>query len=378
MKIYYVVNARIPTEKAHGIQTAKTCESFIEAGHEVTLIVPNRSTDDVSIRDYYGLRVDVPIVRIAGPDWYLKGTAGFVISSVCFMAGYVSYLRRARRNGEDFLLYTVDMDTFSSSALAFVGRPFVTELHGIKPRTPFTNLLIHQAAGVITINRFVAEEIMRTFGLSSERVLIEPNGIDLELFENVPEKREARRQLGIPENELLVLYIGRLYGWKGLSVLGEAAARMQGTMRLRVVGGTKEDYLREGGSELPERLTFEGGVVPTVVPLWLSAADALLVLGTKAQMSSYLYTSPMKVFEYMAVGKPIIASRTPALRAILNEESAWWYEPDDADSLARVAEEAVKGADDTRPIHARVQATHHAWNARAARILAFVDRVVSV
>lgn len=57
--LYYVASARMPNEKAYGIQMAKMCEALIEAGVDLTLVVPRRGAQE-SVREFYGLKVDVP------------------------------------------------------------------------------------------------------------------------------------------------------------------------------------------------------------------------------------------------------------------------------------------------------------------------------
>ncbi|HEV8666352.1 MAG TPA: hypothetical protein VN665_00695, partial [Candidatus Paceibacterota bacterium] len=64
MKIYYVANARMPTEKAHGIQIAKMCEAFIESGIDLTLVVPSRKTTPESVQEFYNLRTPVAVQRL--------------------------------------------------------------------------------------------------------------------------------------------------------------------------------------------------------------------------------------------------------------------------------------------------------------------------
>jgi hypothetical protein len=135
MKLYYIANARMPTEKAHGIQIAKMCEAFIEAGIELELIVPTRKTTPESVREFYSLRVEVPMRRLWVPDLYLSGTIGYRISSYLFMAEYTVLLWWKRLRGEKFVLYTVDLDNFSSSALSCIDVPLFSEMHGGKPNT---------------------------------------------------------------------------------------------------------------------------------------------------------------------------------------------------------------------------------------------------
>ena len=135
MRIYYVANARMPTEKAHGIQIAKMCEALTEAGAEVELIVPRRGHADASVQDFYGLRAAIPTVYLWTPDWYGWGRLGFLVSSLVFMCGYARYLRRKLREGKGGMIWAIDVDQFSFFFIPFLGMPYVAEIHDAKPDT---------------------------------------------------------------------------------------------------------------------------------------------------------------------------------------------------------------------------------------------------
>ncbi|MDO8514606.1 MAG: glycosyltransferase, partial [bacterium] len=336
MKIYYVANARIPTEKAHGIQIAKMCEAFIEAGANLTLVVPRRATDSRSPRDYYGLRVDVPLVRLPVVDWYGRGRLGYVLSSLSFICSYLIFLARKKAAGERFLIYTVDLDTFSSSPLVFLHQPLFSEMHTAKRSGIAQRVLFKHIRGVIAINRIIVKELQQAFPHSGARYITEPNGVDLAAFPKMT-KQEARTRLGLPHDISIVLYAGRFFEWKGLEILPKAAA-MTPAIRWQIVGGDEVGFKELVKEPLPENFFFAGSRPYNEMPLWCAAADVLLVLGTKRDVQSYRYTSPMKLFEYLATGQPIIASGTPAIREIVSEAQVLFYEPDDAQDLARAVD----------------------------------------
>ncbi|MDE1919370.1 MAG: glycosyltransferase family 4 protein [Patescibacteria group bacterium] len=373
MRLYYIANARMPNEKAHGIQIAKMCEAFIEAGVDLTLVVPNRRTVSQSLRDYYGLRVGVPLVRLPALDWYALGRVGYFLSSLSFMLSYTLFVWRKKLAGEDFILYTVDTENYSSSALALVDRPLFSEMHGSKPRTFAQRLLFKHARGIVAINSIIAEELGKNFPRSRVRYLVEPNGVDLLQFSGI-DKKDARARLGLPSDASIVLYAGRFFAWKGLELLPPAAAAAP-SIRWQVVGGGREDFARLVEAPLPGNLFFAGSRPHSEIPLWLAAADAFVVLGTARDRQSYRYTSPMKLFEYLAAGRPVVASDTPALREIVSEKEALFYAPDDARDLARAAARAAAGGDDVmaRVAAGKRRASDCSWRARARRILRFME-----
>ncbi len=376
-KIYYIANARMPSEKAHGIQIAKMCEAFLEEGLDVTLVVPQRGKGPQSLTDFYRLRVEVPVVRLPALDLYNYEQIGYRISSYSFMFSYTLFLIGKKLKGEKFVLYTVDLDNFSSSALACISTPLFTEMHGGKPNTFSQRALFRALTGVITINARIRGELRTMFPKTKAAFIVEPNGVDHRQFEPLP-KEVARTKLGISSDEKIVLYTGRFFEWKGLEIITEAA-RLTETINWYVVGGTAAEFQSVTKlSELPKNLIFPGAVPHAMVSTWLSAADALLVLGTAHDVQSYQHTSPMKLFEYFVAARPIIASGTPAIRSIVSDKEVQFYEPDDAENLAAQALEIIDHPENfsAKISAARVLGDEHSWSGRASRIAYFIKNNV--
>lgn len=373
MKLYYIANARMPTEKAHGIQIAKMCEAFVEEGIDLTLVVPRRVTEPQTIQEYYGLRVPVKLIKLPVLDWYTGGRLGYPLSSFSFTISYLIFLWKRKRSGEKFILYTVDMDNYSSSALTFLGLPLFSEMHGSKPQTILQRMLFKKVKGIIPINRIIVEELQNRFPNSPTKYLVEPNGVDLAKFSAKYDKRDARKKLELPQDIPVVLYAGRFFDWKGLEILPQTAF-LTPHIRWQTVGGAQADFERLVKQSLPENLFFAGSRPHSEMPLWFAAADALLVLGTSRDIQSYRYTSPMKLFEYLATGRPIVASSTPAIREIVTEKEAIFYIPDNTADLARVVQYAVSQNEKLLPLTeaAMRQATRSSWRARAERIVGFI------
>jgi len=366
----------MPTEKAHGIQIAKMCEAFIEAGLDITLVVPNRATDSRSVQEYYNLRVPVPVTHLRALDWYTGGRLGYILSSLTFMFSYVFFVLRKKMAGEKFILYTVDTDNYSSSALAFLGLPLFSEMHGAKSRTLAQRILFKKVNGIIAINKIIVKELKENFSSSLARYIVEPNGVDLSQFAHI-DKQDAREKLGLPPDAKIVLYAGRFFEWKGLEILPKSAS-LTPSIQWRVVGGDKEDFKRLIKEPLPDNMFFSGSRPHEEMSLWLASADALLVLGTIRDTQSYRYTSPMKLFEYLAVGRPIVASKTPAISEIVSGSEVLFYTPDDAKDMALVVQRAVTGGEEImkKVESSKLLAGDSSWRARVERIVRFIGENV--
>ncbi len=136
------------------------------------------------------------------------------------------------------------------------------------------------------------------------------------------------------------MYAGHLYPWKGVDTLLQALAlapRARGAHRRRPPGWSRTcERLQALAATLglESRVTFTGLVAARRRRRHLARAD-VLVLPNSATALSARYTSPLKLFEYLAAGRPIVASDLPALREVLRDgANAWLVPPDDAAALA--------------------------------------------
>jgi glycosyltransferase involved in cell wall biosynthesis len=369
MKLVYIVNARLPNKKAYGIQIAKMCEAFVESGIDLELVIPRTHASSIaSMKDAYRLRVDIPTTILPGLDWYSGGRIPFFISSCVFIITSSIYLLWKRMRGERCIVYTVDMDTFSFSPLPLFGFPIVAEMHDTKPRNIFTRYFFRRMKLLVVTNTQIRDALCERFGIATDRAIIEPNGVDFEIFAQAPAREEARHRLNISPGRQVALYVGRFYEWKGLDILVDAAKQAP-ALDWYVVGDTSEVFKKVTKCpDLPHNLHIAGECAPGDVPLWLAAADTLLILGTKRNEQSYRHTAPMKVYEYMAASRPVVASRTPALESIIPEHDALWYEPDNAVSLAAAAQSAAAAPDSAVLNRAFDAAQKHSWAQRVERI----------
>ena len=380
MKLIYIVNARIPTEKAHGVQIMKMCEAFASQGTDVTLVVPRRK--GVTRLDpfaHYSISARFPIVYLPICNTYEFGYWGFVFGSFSFAVSYWLYGLHQKLRHPASVFYSRDQDQFSFFPFFFGLRPYFFEVHGFKKKSALHARLFKRISGAVATNSFIKAKLTENFPRLADKIALMPNGVDLKKFVS-GNKGDARKALSLPPEEKIVLYAGHFYAWKGVDTLVEAAASLPAGISVYLVGGNDEDIqrLKKSNPAGAARVTFIGYRPYSEMPSWYSAADLLVITGTAKDADSVHYTSPIKLFEYMAMERPIVAIDSPAIRDIVSEEDAYFYKPDDAGSLARSIDDAFAdaGRASKKAASARRKIERYDWNNRAKAILEFITRSI--
>jgi len=343
VKLTYVANARFPTRRAHGIQIAKMCEAFIDEGVEVELVVPKRgSSNKNDPKEYYGLHNSfsvkiLPVITLASSTRF-----GFRLSAISFAV--ISFFYLLLKKDID-VIYSIDMDHVSyfgvALALFLSKKPGFVEMHAPKKNTIVHRMLFKNIAGVFAINTIIAEKLVHTFPCLEGKVIVCPNGVDVEKYKTFTRKK-SRSALHIPEKTISAIYTGSFQDWKGIGTIIEAAEKIS-DVTFYFVGGSRED-LEKLGIAVPSltNVQFIGKRPFKEMPLWHKSADILLVTGTNKDRYSSEHTSPMKLFEYMAAEKPIVASRTRAIEQIVSDKEVFFHNPDDVDDLVKTVKTVLQ------------------------------------
>lgn len=363
MKLLYIANIRLPTEKAHGLQIMKTCEALAQAGTSVELVVPAR--ENVLPEDpfaFYGVSRTFELTKVNTPDFVRFGRVGFSLSAIWF-SEKVRWLS-AFRNGD--LVYSRDALILFQYLL--LRRPFVFEAHN---RPSFISKIVARHARAVVVISAGLREAYMACGVPEKILVLAPDAVDLSIFKDAPTRAEARAQLGLPGGRI-ALYAGHLYARKGVRTVA-AAARFLPDVLFVFVGGTVSDvehFRRDWGNEPNIRIV--GHVAHQLIPVYLRAADVLMLPNSGKDEDAARFTSPMKLFEYMASGTPIVASDVPSLREVLDEETAVLFSPDDTENLVDLLKNLLQNAELSSHIarNAGIRVEAYTWNNRAKKILA--------
>ncbi|CAA9369305.1 MAG: Glycosyltransferase, partial [uncultured Gemmatimonadetes bacterium] len=311
MKLAYLSGSSIPSRYANSVHVMKMCQAFARAGAEVTLYARGPAGQEAEDFAWYGVEPVFGMVKWRKPFFTWNRHRAYTR----FVARDV-----ARRPLPD-LFYSRRAE--SLAAVAHLGVPLVFEAHepprdaertrvlqGIFDRPNFVRL--------VSISHALAREYLRRFpSLEPARIVVAPDGADL------PAALPTFAHDRTPGEPLRAGYVGQLYPGKGMETIAALATRMP-DVEFSVVGG-KESQIARWKRECPSpNLRFHGFVPHGALDEIVERFDVLLapyLERVTAQGKSDVgeWMSPLKLFEYMAAGRPIVCSDLPVLREVMED-----------------------------------------------------------
>lgn len=387
-RVELVVNIRFPGPRAHGIQVAAMAEALARTGLNVDVVVPRRFPFRAAdVYGHYGVKPIFGVQRIVSLDLIEAVPARFqrlpfLVQSVTF--GWRALARTALDRTAGVLVRDHYTLTILARGLKDRDRErLAVEVHdlpGGKRRARLLSVL-KELPAVIAISNGLRDEIVAA-GAPPEAVLVARDGVHLERFEDLPDAKVARAHLKLPELPTVV-YAGQFYPWKGVDALVEAMAHVPDA-QLLLLGGDDANLPRVvalAQKVAPGRVHFTGNLPHAAVPFHLAAGDVMAVPNSARAEISARFTSPLKLFEAMAVNRAIVATDLPSLREVLTPgKDCWMAQPDDAASLADAIRDALgKPAERARrAAAAHAQVEQYDWDARGRNVARFLRARLSV
>lgn len=348
--LLYIGRSRLHRSRANLIQTLHTVAALADCGLRVRLVLPpwGRSASPAGLLEACGIGRPVEIV------------ASHLLHPRFRFWPFVAWHRK--RLARVPLLYTRVADVALAAARAGLACSLeVHNLDALRARGRLAALTAaHRAGGVrllVPISRAAAAELVAA-GAAPERIHVAPSGFDAAAYARVPAFDAAR--LARPR----IVHLGKLSAERGRAVFEAVTAA--GAAQVTIVGGGEEVA---GAENLPS-------VPPRDVPGWYGACDVVL-LPYQASIRTASTMSPIKLFEAMAAGRPIVASDLPTLREVLIDgETALLVPP--SDPAAWLAALARLRADPILAVRlasaAKRAAEPYSWRRRAEGILAALAR----
>jgi glycosyltransferase involved in cell wall biosynthesis len=371
MRILYPVLWGRRGRHASQAQTAATAAALARAGHEVALLLPQGKRDPSltadDLRQWFAVEGDFRVIQRPS-----RWQGDFVLRSVM-------WLRQVFRDAairEANIVYSripAMIGIGGLSPLPFATdhyRPWPDVYPAIRPHVRRTASKPH-CLGYVIHSHYAAEAYLRS-GVPADRLLVAHNGFD-PVGEPL-DKATARARLGLPAGRPTAVYAGRINTEKGLDTLLDLADRRPDV--LFVLVGSEGPGRIEQAAARRTNVRIVPWAEPEALAPWLFAADVLLIPPSSAPLRRYgTCVLPLKLFTYLAAGRPILAPDAPDTRELLaHEDTALLVEPDRPDQAAAALDRLLGDARLAASLSAKGLdlAEGLSWDSRAQKIAAFL------
>lgn len=394
-ELHYISFVRFPTEKAHGLQIAQNCEAFADMGYDVTLWASTRKNipEMDAIKDihaHYGVNSNFVIKRISSIDIYHLANGNPRLEYIAFWVHTISYclmlILNVFMNKAD-IYYSRDRYPLIALSLIIPKEKLAFEVHQFAPTDKGAKAqqsLVRRVGHIVAITPKLQEDFINKHRALPEQIMLAHDGIREARFSQLLDKTEARQRVGWEQSAFIVGYMGRLHTMgmdKGVGLLVDASAKIEG-VTLALVGGPddmanqlEQQWLEQGGDS---RAFYNAGTVkPDEIPTYLAAFDVCAMPFPWTEHYAY-YMSPLKLFEYMASGKAILATDLPSvIDVVTHRETAYIVEPGNQKAIGEgiIALKNDATLRETLGRNAReIVLAKYTWEARARHIKTHLER----
>ena len=377
MTFYYSTFSIIPSQKANSVQVMQMCQAFSSVTDDLLLFCRKGDTNTHNVYEYYGVNecfrihsIPTPKIRIFDRLYY----AFAIISEI-------------RKRKEPAIIYSRDQFTTGILCLLHPNpHQIVLEVHAPPTnrfwrwwmkRTLYSRRLSH----IVAISHALASEITELFGdFPTNRILVAHDGASrgADLHDNNFVVREFDRK-----HPRKIGYVGSLRPGKGMELIHQLAALMP-EHEFHIVGGDDHTVGKWKSKANHPNLIFHGFISPSKTDEYIAQFDVLLapyqpvVLVGNDNINISPWMSPLKIFEYMKSGKPIVASNLPVLREVLehgrNALLADATDPNDwRENISRLLSDQQLQSEICRNAYEDFRAKY-TWERRAENILKSISR----
>ena len=368
MEMFYATLRDFPRRVANRVQTIKMAEALSRL-FNVTMSVSKLHLSREELFIHYGVSTPFSIVELGESR----------IRPITIWR-FPHLIKAIRKTDPDFIFVREEYPAF---LLTFLYDNVVYEMHDFAVGREWVYRgILGRSLVTVVITRHLEKRCLET-KRRPKRLLVLPDGVDLGNFKGSSDPTEAKRDLGLPLDKKVVLYAGRLSRWKGIYTLIESARYLPLHFNIVMIGGFEGeeasvmDFIRSKG--LAHKIQLLGFKPHAKVPCFMRAADVLVLPNSAEDDISKYFTSPLKMFEYMASGRPVVASDVPSIREVLSEKMALLSPPDDPKALARAI---IRAATDTQAMKPRIancleKVGEYSWDARARKLAMLLKQCIS-
>ena len=331
MKIVYISNSIIPSRTANSIHVMKMCQAFADNGHDVVLLAPDATeryepgVED--IYEYYGVKKSFQVKKLFYPN--IKG------KNIIYNLGILYFLLINRDN----LVYGRYL--FGCYLSSIIGRKTILESHAPFGNNSGLELIIFKKLikskkfdKLVVISQELKNIYIKNGYLNDGRILVAHDGADEVV------NLDSKLKLNGKNDSLKVGYVGHLYKGKGVEIIDNIADKTSNDVEFHIIGGFEKDIKYWKDKIKSENVFFYGFVQQKEVSMYINSLDVCLLPNQKIVLPNgakddthniSTFTSPLKMFEYMAHKKAIISSNIKVLREVLTDKMSILVNPENND-----------------------------------------------
>lgn len=390
MKVCMVApSVKIPENLAQSVHQYEFAKRLVENGFEVHLVC-RRPQAPPEIDD------GIVFHKIMSKEFPLKRPV-FTLDTVRFLKNLLKshkfdlihdrgYLfggagtKIANKNDIPVILQ-IDDDWIETEALA----SRITSTNFYKSRAlKWCKKLLTKVDYAFTVSETLRQRVISNWGGAEKKISVIPNGADIEKFRPDREPMGLRQKLGLDEDTKVITFVGALGPWHGVNYLVEAAPLILKKVpdaHLWLVGGAQEYdsmYLKDliSNLKIEDNVHIIGSRPSAEIPRILVESD----VGVAPYPEFDMGFSPLKIFEYMAAGVPIVSSDLPSIREILSDnETGILVEPENIEVLAGAITEVLKNPELSQRmvVNARKKVEKsYSWDAVTNKLIELYDKVL--
>ncbi|HSE96831.1 MAG TPA: glycosyltransferase, partial [Blastocatellia bacterium] len=393
--LYVRATLSMATEGGMVTHLAGFADGARSLGHRLRFLISGRGSDDEQDGEKV---VDQGATDYIEPSTTISATRALyeLWNNLVFTARSLSLTSGEKRDFE-FIYQRYSRFNWTGVALSLVtGRPLFLEFNGSevwvsKRWDPVGliwmlrrfELLNLRAADLIFVVSEVERRNVIDQGIAPQKIIVNPNGVDADIFKPGCGGMNVRRTLGI-EDRVVVGFLGTFGPWHGAPVLARATGLLgpDHNCHFLFIGdgderAPTESIIESSGNSA--RATFTGRIPHASVPAYLDACDILVSPHVEAGDGTLFFGSPTKLFEYMAMARPVIASRLGQIADVIEDDvNGLLAEPGDSRAIAARIEMLADDEELRRRLGAAARDTvneRFTWRHNAARVFESVSSV---
>jgi glycosyltransferase involved in cell wall biosynthesis len=363
-----ISTSRLGNRKANSIQVMKMADAFAELGCRVDVVLPGwrKAADSMKFGRSFGLKSFFRITFI--PNFSIGSKFGIATFALSVFIRSLFWPKKAvivTRNERvaRLLAFASKKVLYENHAFAF-SKANVTQKYRRRVKTLMSKKNVRMVAISGRLRDLWAQD-----GVDAERIHVAHDGVDLESFRRIAAYpiQELRESFGLPPDRPIVCYAGSLEKDRGIDFILEAAAfYQQRNYVFLILGGSPAEVRQYQGRAPAGHIVFAGYIENSAVPLYLRCVD-LLVMPYQKNVVTIDGCSPMKTFEYLASGKPILAPRFSSYMEVLREffSGVITYDPDNREAFITEIGNILDNPETRSPVDRLKKLEPYSWRTRA-------------